>query len=136
VGDLNRDGLLDLFIPDLSYCSLLIQRPDGKGFDYKTNKSGLAVTMGQYAGWAAMMFDYDHDGWLDIFTTHGNAHHEYAQENTIVRIRATGRSRIFRSVLERTSRKSTLGAAAREWTSTTTARWTWWSSMSTRTPSC
>ncbi len=90
VGDLNRDGLLDIFIPDLSYCSLLIQRPDGKGFDYKTNRSGLAVTMGQYAGWAAMMFDYDHDGWLDIFTTHGNAHHEYAQENTIVRNKGDG----------------------------------------------
>lgn len=90
VGDLNRDGLLDIFIPDLSYCSLLIQRSDGKGFDYKTNKSGLAVTMGQYAGWAAMMFDYDHDGWLDIFTTHGNAHHEYKQENTLVRNKGDG----------------------------------------------
>jgi hypothetical protein len=90
VGDINRDGLLDIFIPDLSYCSLLIQRPDGKGFDYRTNKSGLAVTMGQYAGWASMMFDYDHDGWLDIFTTHGNAHHEYKQENTIVRNKGDG----------------------------------------------
>ena len=90
VGDLDRDGLLDIFIPDLSYCSLLIQRPDGKGFDYKTNKSGLAITMGQYAGWAAMMFDYDHDGWLDLFTTHGDAHHEYAQENTIVRNKGNG----------------------------------------------
>ena len=90
VGDIDRDGFLDVFIPDLNYCSLLMQRPDGKGFEYKTNKAGLAVTMGQYAGWAAMMFDYDLDGWLDIFTVHGNAHHEYAQENTIVRNRGNG----------------------------------------------
>ena len=90
VGDIDRDGFLDVFIPDLNYCSLLMQRRDGKGFEYRTNKAGLAVTMGQYAGWAAMMFDYDLDGWLDIFTVHGNAHHEYAQENTIVRNRGNG----------------------------------------------
>jgi hypothetical protein len=90
VGDIDRDGLLDVFIPDLSYCSLLMQRRDGKGFDYRTGKAGLAITMGQYAGWAAMLFDYDHDGWLDIFTTHGDAHHEYTQENTLVRNRGDG----------------------------------------------
>jgi hypothetical protein len=67
-----------------------MQRRDGKGFEYRTNKAGLAVTMGQYAGWAAMMFDYDLDGWLDLFTVHGNAHHEYAQEDTLVRNRGDG----------------------------------------------
>jgi hypothetical protein len=40
VGDIDRDGFLDVFIPDLNYCSLLMQRRDGKGFEYKTNKAG------------------------------------------------------------------------------------------------
>lgn len=91
VGDVNRDGLLDIFIPDLNYCSLLIQNKDGKGFEYKSRESGVAESMGQYAGWAAMMFDFDHDGWLDIFTVHGNAHHEYVQEDSIVRNLGNGK---------------------------------------------
>jgi hypothetical protein len=41
--------------------------------------------MGQYAGWASVVFDYDHDGWPDVFTVHGNAHHEYVQEDTLAR---------------------------------------------------
>jgi hypothetical protein len=32
-----------------------------------------------------VIFDYDHDGWPDVFTVHGNAHHEYVQEDTLAR---------------------------------------------------
>jgi hypothetical protein len=91
VGDVNRDGWLDVFIPDLNYCSLLIQKPGGQEFEYKSQQSGVAVALGQYAGWAAMMFDFDHDGWLDIFTVHGNAHHEYSQEDALVRNLGNGK---------------------------------------------
>jgi hypothetical protein len=41
--------------------------------------------MGQYTGWGPVLFDYDNDGWLDLFTSHGNAHHEYVEEDTLVR---------------------------------------------------
>jgi hypothetical protein len=33
VGDINRDGLLDVYIANLRDCSSLLQRPDGRGFD-------------------------------------------------------------------------------------------------------
>jgi enediyne biosynthesis protein E4 len=46
--------------------------------------------MGQYAGWGAVLFDYDNDGWLDIFTAHGDAHHEYVQEATLARNKGDG----------------------------------------------
>src|SRR3974390_3016355 len=36
------------------------------------------------------MVDYDNDGWLDIFTVHGNAHHEYVQESTLARNKGDG----------------------------------------------
>ncbi len=91
VGDINRDGRLDIYIANLRDCSLLIQRPDGRGFDYSTNRAGLGFTRGKYSGWAAMLFDYDHDGWLDIFNTNGSAQREYAQENAIFRNRGDGR---------------------------------------------
>jgi len=89
VGDLDRNGWLDMFVPDLNYCSLFLQGP--KGFVNRTEQSGLATIMGQYAGWAAIMFDYDNDGWLDILTVHGNAHHEYVQEDTLVRNLGNGK---------------------------------------------
>jgi hypothetical protein len=93
VGDVNRDGLLDVFIPNLNYCILFVQRIIKGGrhdFADRTAATGLSVAMGQYAGWGAVMFDYDNDGWLDLFTAHGNAHHEYVQENTLMRNRGDG----------------------------------------------
>jgi hypothetical protein len=91
VGDINRDGWLDIYIANLRDCSLLIQRPGGKGFDSWTDQAGLGLTRGQYSGWAAMLFDYDHDGWLDLFNTNGSAQHEYGQENAIYRNRGNGK---------------------------------------------
>lgn len=88
IGDIDRNGLLDIYIPDLSYNSLLMQYE--KGFRDETERSGLSVIMAQYAGWAGIMLDSDNDGWLDIFTVHGNAHHEYVQEATLVRNRGNG----------------------------------------------
>ncbi|MCL6508856.1 MAG: VCBS repeat-containing protein, partial [Bryobacteraceae bacterium] len=41
-------------------------------------------------GCGAAFFDYDNDGWLDLFTTHGNAHHEYVEEDTLVRNKGDG----------------------------------------------
>jgi hypothetical protein len=83
IGDINRDGRLDVFIPDLNYCTLLLQGEHG--FQHEIRSSGLSVAMGQYTGWGPVLFDYDNDGWLDLFTSHGNAHHEYSEEDTLAR---------------------------------------------------
>ncbi len=83
--DVNRDGWMDIYLPDLNYCSLLVYNPREKTYENTSDKSGVAQIMGQYAGWASVIFDYDHDGWTDVFTVHGNAHHEYVQEDTLAR---------------------------------------------------
>ncbi|MBN2129450.1 MAG: CRTAC1 family protein [Sedimentisphaerales bacterium] len=88
IGDIDRNGYLDVFIPDLNYCTLLMQYEHG--FDHKTSTAGLSVVMGQYTSWGPVLFDYDNDGWLDLFTTHGNAHHEYVEEDTLVRNKGNG----------------------------------------------
>ncbi len=88
VGDIDRDGRLDVFIPDMSYSTLLLQGEHG--FQHEIESSGLSVVMGQYTGWGPVLFDYDNDGWLDLFTSHGNAHHEYSEEDTLARNKGDG----------------------------------------------
>jgi hypothetical protein len=89
-GDINRDGLLDVFVPNLNYC-ILFMNTGKKGFVDRTVATGLSQMLGQYAGWAGILLDNDNDGWLDIFVTHGNAHHEYVQEDSLVRNKGDGK---------------------------------------------
>ncbi|HWR51197.1 MAG TPA: CRTAC1 family protein [Bryobacteraceae bacterium] len=88
-GDINRDGMLDIFIPDLNYNSMLVQVKPGL-WQHRSAQLGISQIMGQYAGWAGLLIDYDNDGWLDIFVTHGNAHHEYVQEDTLLHNKGNG----------------------------------------------
>ncbi|UCE62221.1 MAG: CRTAC1 family protein [Phycisphaerales bacterium] len=83
VGDVDGDGLLDVYIPDMGYGCLLSNK--GEWFVDVTAPSNLAVICGQYTGWGGGLFDYDNDGHLDIFIANGNAHHEYTEEDVLVR---------------------------------------------------
>jgi len=89
VGDIDRDGLLDIYIPDMGYGCLLMNRKDY--FEDRTEQANLAVVCGQYTGWGGVLFDYDSDGYLDIFIANGNAHHEYTEEDVLMRNDGTGR---------------------------------------------
>ena len=88
IGDIDRNGWLDVFVPDLRYCTLLMGGENG--WDFRTDSVGLSVVMGQYTSWGPALFDYDNDGWLDLYTSHGNAHHEYVEEDTLVRNKGDG----------------------------------------------
>jgi hypothetical protein len=83
VGDVDRDGRLDIYIPDMGYGCLLMN--EGDFFDDRTAQSNLAVVCGQYTGWGGILFDYDCDGYLDVFVANGNAHHEYTEEDVLLR---------------------------------------------------
>ena len=88
VGDVNRNGLLDLYIPDMNYGCLLINR--GEYFEDRTAQSNLAVVCGQYTGWGGLLFDYDNDGYLDVFVSNGDAHFEFPEEDVLMRNDGTG----------------------------------------------
>lgn len=89
VGDVDRNGLLDVYIPDMGYGCLLINR--GKWFVDVTAPSNLAVACGQYTGWGGGLIDYDNDGYLDVFVANGNAHHEYTEEDVLLRNDGNGK---------------------------------------------
>ncbi|MHC4741701.1 MAG: CRTAC1 family protein [Planctomycetota bacterium] len=83
VGDVDRDVRLDVYIPDMGYGCLLMNR--GEYFEDRTAPSNLAILCGQYTGWGGLLFDYDCDGYLDVFVSNGNAHHEYTEEDVLAR---------------------------------------------------
>lgn len=83
IGDVDRDGWLDIYIPDMGYGCLLMNRKDY--FEDRTTPTGLALVCGQYTGWGGILFDYDCDGYLDVFVANGNAHHEYTEEDVLMR---------------------------------------------------
>jgi len=65
IGDVNNDGLLDVFLANLGPDELWVNRGDGTFMD-ETRVSGLGDD-----GWAtsAVFFDFDRDGWQDLFVT-------------------------------------------------------------------
>ncbi len=83
VGDVDRNGSPDVYIPDMGYGCLLVSR--GEFYEDLTAETGLAVACGQYTGWGGVLFDYDNDGYLDVFVANGNAHHEYSEEDVLMR---------------------------------------------------
>lgn len=87
-GDIDRDGLLDMYIPDMGYSTVLMNK--GEFFEDYTTRSRVAVYCGQYTGWGGLLFDYDNDGYLDLFVSNGNAHHEYTEEDVLLRNTGTG----------------------------------------------
>ena len=72
IGDVDGDGLIDLFVPDLSYGALYRNLGNGL-FEDITEKSGLTALLNGMGQWGAALFDYDNDGDLDIFCANGIA---------------------------------------------------------------
>jgi hypothetical protein len=72
VGDVDGDGLIDIFVSDLKYGALYLNKGNGLVDDI-TEKSGVAAAMAGKGGWGAAFFDYDNDGDLDLITANGTA---------------------------------------------------------------
>ncbi len=88
--DLDRNGLLDLLVPDMGYSSLLLQVKQGVYAD-ATTQSGLAVLCGQYTGWGGLLCDFDNDGYPDLFIANGDPHHLYVEEAVLARWNGKGK---------------------------------------------
>ncbi len=72
--DFDNDGLPDLAITGMVNDTFLLFRNLGKGmlFEEFTAQSGLARATIHLTGWSMGLFDFDNDGWKDLFTA--NSH--------------------------------------------------------------
>jgi enediyne biosynthesis protein E4 len=66
--DYDNDGLPDIVVTDLSNERYMLFRNNGDGtFRDVTNQSGLGSASLSFSGWSTHFFDYDNDGWKDLF---------------------------------------------------------------------
>jgi enediyne biosynthesis protein E4 len=80
LGDYDNDGWLDLFITDFQGNSDHVWHNDGKGsFDEVSDQAGITASTRGVLGFGGGFFDYDNDGWLDLFVANGHVYPEVEQ---------------------------------------------------------
>ncbi len=71
-GDFDADGDDDLFVTNIIGETFALYVNDGKGnFDDGRVRAGLARPTAAFTGFGTDWFDYDNDGWLDLFVANG-----------------------------------------------------------------
>ena len=99
-GDINNDGLWDLFVTNFSEDHNTLRRNDGRLFFTDISfTSGVGENSLPYLGWFTKFFDFDNDGDQDIVVANGHvwpeadrfaATHGYAQEPLLYANRGDG----------------------------------------------
>src|SRR5437899_7299487 len=80
LGDYDNDGWLDLYISDFQRSSDHLWHNDGKGFfDEVSDQAGITRPTHDVLSFGGGFFDYDNDGWLDLFIANGHVYPEVEQ---------------------------------------------------------
>jgi len=79
LGDYDHDGKLDLFITNFDDEYNTLYHNDGhNSFTDVSYAAKVAEVSLPYVGWGTKFFDYDNDGWVDLFVANG---HVYPQRD-------------------------------------------------------
>jgi hypothetical protein len=71
-GDIDLDGDEDLFVTNIAGETFAMYINDGHGnFEDARTKWGLSRPTAAFTGFGTNFFDYDNDGWLDLFIANG-----------------------------------------------------------------
>ena len=71
-GDFDGNGTADIFITHLMDETNTLFTNLGKGvFEDRTRETGVGMPGRRFTGFGTLFFDYDNDGWLDIFVANG-----------------------------------------------------------------
>ncbi len=82
VGDYTHSGLLDIYNTTFSDDYNVLYRNDGQAnFSDVSYQLGIAEPTIPFLGWGTSFFDYDNDGWLDLFVVNGHVYPGVDKEN-------------------------------------------------------
>ena len=82
VGDYTHNGLLDLYNTTFSDDYNPLYRNDGDAnFTDIAYQAGIAEITIPFLGWGTSFFDYDNDGWLDLFVVNGHVYPQVDRQN-------------------------------------------------------
>ena len=88
-GDYDHDGNLDLFVTNFDDDYNTLYRNDGKlSFTDVSHAAKVAAVSLPYVGWGTKFFDFDNDGWVDLFVANGHVYPQiptYKQRNFLHR---------------------------------------------------
>jgi hypothetical protein len=94
VADYNHDGRLDLFVTNFDDDYNVLYRNDGRGsFTDVSYAAKIAAVSLPYVGWGTKFFDYDNDGWVDLFVANGHVYPQipsFQQRNFVHKNRRDG----------------------------------------------
>lgn len=82
--DFENRGAMDLWVSDSKY-NRLLRNMGSREFADVTQKAGISQLAAQYTSWGTGAYDFDNDGWRDLFVFHGGLIHLIPQEHSIFR---------------------------------------------------
>jgi enediyne biosynthesis protein E4 len=81
VGDYDHDGRLDIFATNFSQEYNVLYRGQGAMFTDVSYAAKVAEVSLPYVGWGTKFFDYDNDGWVDLFVANGHVYPQVDKAN-------------------------------------------------------
>ena len=66
-GDYDNDGDLDFYFSNMVRSMVLLENQGDGSFADVSERAGVAYHTGEAVGWGTAFFDYDNDGWLDLY---------------------------------------------------------------------
>jgi hypothetical protein len=101
LGDYDHDGMLDLFVTNFDDEYNTLYHNDGRNsFSDVSYAAKVAAVSLPYVGWGTKFFDYDNDGWVDLFVANGHAYPQRDHYRQLKLVHHNNRDGTFDEVAE------------------------------------